>query len=220
MKKTSLCISALFIAVFMCIPGMLSAQQPENLAHVKQKVRKYYNSGQWQKDVEEQYAKALDIAADFKGDRSKTAIVLDIDETALTSYPFLEKVDFAFNGNLFEWSDWVLKAEAPAMKPALNFYKQVKKMGFKVYFVTGRYTSYESLTLKNLKNEGFEDYDGLVHRMPGKYKSTSEYKTDARKDIEKSGLRILLNIGDQQSDLDGGFSQHTLLLPNPVYFIP
>jgi hypothetical protein len=29
-----------------------------------------------------------------------------------------------------------------------------------------------------------------------------------------------VNIGDQMSDLDGGFAERTYKLPNPFYFIP
>ncbi|HEX3434983.1 MAG TPA: HAD family acid phosphatase [Solirubrobacteraceae bacterium] len=34
------------------------------------------------------------------------------------------------------------------------------------------------------------------------------------------GYRIIVNVGDQQSDLDGGFAQRAFKLPNPFYFIP
>jgi hypothetical protein len=34
------------------------------------------------------------------------------------------------------------------------------------------------------------------------------------------GTGFIANIGDQPSDLAGGFSQQTYLLPNPFYRIP
>jgi len=34
------------------------------------------------------------------------------------------------------------------------------------------------------------------------------------------GYTIIVNIGDQMSDLDGGFAERTYKLPNPFYFIP
>jgi len=46
------------------------------------------------------------------------------------------------------------------------------------------------------------------------------YKTGARKDLEKKGARIVLNVGDQQSDLSGGHAKYTVKLPNPMYFTP
>jgi hypothetical protein len=50
--------------------------------------------------------------------------------------------------------------------------------------------------------------------------STIEYKTNCRKDIESKGYKIILNIGDQYSDLEGGYSQAVFKLPNPMYYIP
>ena len=41
-----------------------------------------------------------------------------------------------------------------------------------------------------------------------------------RAQIEQQGNTIIANMGDQPSDLDGGFSQRTYLLPNPFYRIP
>ena len=32
--------------------------------------------------------------------------------------------------------------------------------------------------------------------------------------------RILLTMGDQLSDLNGGYAERTFKLPNPVYYLP
>ncbi|MFO0202409.1 MAG: HAD family acid phosphatase [Alphaproteobacteria bacterium] len=37
--------------------------------------------------------------------------------------------------------------------------------------------------------------------------------------IKASGFTIIANIGDQQSDLDGGHAQRTFFVPNPYYRI-
>ena len=42
----------------------------------------------------------------------------------------------------------------------------------------------------------------------------------ARRKLEETGYRIVVNIGDQQSDLDGGFAECGFKVPNPFYFIP
>ena len=41
-----------------------------------------------------------------------------------------------------------------------------------------------------------------------------------RKEITQQGYDIVFSIGDQQSDLVGGYSDKTYKLPNPYYFIP
>ena len=50
--------------------------------------------------------------------------------------------------------------------------------------------------------------------------STVEYKAATRKHIQDSGETIVLNIGDQYSDLQGGYSMYTAKLPNPTYYLP
>ena len=52
------------------------------------------------------------------------------------------------------------------------------------------------------------------------YVSAADFKAPQRAQIEQQGYTIIANVGDQPSDLDGGFSQRTFLLPNPFYRIP
>ena len=52
-----------------------------------------------------------------------------------------------------------------------------------------------------------------------KQSSVIPYKTSMRKKITRMGYEIVLNIGDQKSDLDGGYADKTYRLPNPFYNI-
>lgn len=46
-----------------------------------------------------------------------------------------------------------------------------------------------------------------------------EYKSGERAEIEADGYRIIANVGDQESDLQGGHADRAFKLPNPFYFI-
>jgi hypothetical protein len=51
----------------------------------------------------------------------------------------------------------------------------------------------------------------------------SKYKSATRKLIEEGqddGYRIIANIGDQISDLEGGYAKRCFKVPNPFYYIP
>jgi hypothetical protein len=37
--------------------------------------------------------------------------------------------------------------------------------------------------------------------------------------ITRRGYRIVVNLGDQRSDLDGGYALRAIKLPNPMYVI-
>ena len=52
-------------------------------------------------------------------------------------------------------------------------------------------------------------------------RSTAEYKSGERKKIVDAGYRIILNVGDQRSDLAGSpQAEVSVKLPNPFYYIP
>src|ERR1700712_4431215 len=48
-------------------------------------------------------------------------------------------------------------------------------------------------------------------------KSAVDFKTPVRAQIEKDGYTIIVNIGDQPSDLLGGHAEKCFLLPDPFY---
>ena len=52
------------------------------------------------------------------------------------------------------------------------------------------------------------------------FKSASDFKAPERRRLAEQGYTILISIGDQESDLAGGFAERTFKLPNPVYFLP
>ena len=222
MNKKFFLSTIILVLIFTCNIFAEEYKDIPNLAKVKKQVRHYYEKGKWEKDLDTQYTKAEKILEEYKGDRSKTAIVFDIDETVLTSYYFLKKIDFSYEAFLPQWASFVLTGKAPAMPRALSFYKKAQEMGFATFFVTGRLEKYKSISEYNLNEQGFTNYTGIYHRPQThkKQHSASEAKTISREDIESKGYKILLNIGDQESDLAGGHAENTILLPNLIYIVP
>ena len=49
--------------------------------------------------------------------------------------------------------------------------------------------------------------------------SVVPYKSGERRKLVRAGYDIIVNIGDQASDLRGGFADHRVKLPNPMYLI-
>ena len=50
--------------------------------------------------------------------------------------------------------------------------------------------------------------------------ATIPYKSGTRAYIESQGYNIVADIGDQFSDLLGGFADKTFKMPNPNYYLP
>lgn len=68
---------------------------------------------------------------------------------------------------------------------------------------------------------GYTGYTALIMEPDAAhYVSAVDFKAPQRQAIEAQGYTVVANIGDQPSDLAGGYSEGTFLLPNPFYCIP
>jgi hypothetical protein len=76
--------------------------------------------------------------------------------------------------------------------------------------------------VKNLREAGFGRYQKLILRPESDLGAPSvvPFKSGERRKLERAGYDILVNVGDQDSDLAGGYANRTFKVPNPMYFIP
>lgn len=213
----------ILVACSVIATQAILAKEPENLHLAKERVVKYHDSGEYQKDINHVIDQAMVYLkkriADKKPDSKKMAIILDIDETSLSNYADMSREDFG--GTKDEIRDAEDRGNDPAIDATLKLYQYAKANGVAVFFVTGRHEEEREATANNLKKSGFDNWDGLVLR-DGEFKKApaATYKTAIRKKITSEGYDIIINIGDQKSDLAGGYSDKTYKLPNPYYFIP
>jgi len=201
------------------------AVQPTNLAIDKAQIQHYVDSGQYYQDIKSVISKAKTYLAKQIAENNKLphpkklAIVLDIDETSLSNYPDMLKLNFG--GTMNTINKFESEGHDPAIKPTLTLYNFAKKNNVAVFFITGRKENARAKTAKNLKHVGYKNWDGLYLKpLNYDHKSAILYKTEIRKKITNQGYNIVLNLGDQQSDLKGAFADKTFLLPNPFYIVP
>jgi len=201
------------------------AQEPSNLYLVKQQLVQYQEKGGYLADLKAQVAKARQYLAlritenNQQPKKQKLAIVLDIDETTLSNYQFMKDNNF---GGTFKAFDDNLKTQIlPSIKPMKAFYEFANQNNVAVFFVTGRRPNVKSETISNLKQSGYNKWQGLYFK-PQDYNQSSviPYKASIRKKIAEKGYTIVASIGDQLSDLKGGYAEKTYKLPNPFYYIP
>lgn len=222
--------------LLLCSPNLLALQGCEitaceltsgdfSLSDAKQAIKDYYYSGKYHKEIDyiiNQAYKYLDEQLLAKVDNP--AIVLDIDETAISNWPNIENSPF--------WGDESENAlekllchihkchqgkNAIAIESVLAFYNYAKQKKVAVFFLTGRTPDLLNVTLENLKKVGYANWDGLYVR-PFSMEGRSEFKPAIRKSLIEIGYNIIINIGDQDSDLAGGYALKTFKLPNPFYF--
>ncbi len=191
-----------------------------NIGVAKKLCKDYYASGRHAEDVRQvaQDAKVYldDVLA--KPHSDKLAIVLDIDETSLSNAPHIMAFDYGYLPE--EWTKWVLSAKAPAIEGTLELYKYAVERGVEVFFMTGRHEKEREATIKNLHEQGYTKFTALITKPDGSSITSKEFKTQHRKQLMEAGYRIVINMGDQMSDLEGGYAEATYKLPNPMYFVP
>lgn len=214
------------LAYLLLVPCLLlasssQAQEPRNLQYAKQELVKYYASHEYERDVSKVIASALrylQLGMEHPIASNKPpAIVLDIDETALSNYSHI--VHMNFGGSVSDWKQAEIAADDPALEPTLKLYHYARAHHIAVIFLTGRSESSRTSTISNLRAAGYKDFDAIFFRTAeDKNKSAASYKTAIRKQLSQR-YNILLNIGDQISDLAGGYARKTFKLPNPFYYI-
>jgi predicted secreted acid phosphatase len=196
----------------------IASSQLQNLGQLKDEIRAYYENGSYEHEI----TPIEDDAAQYI-DRRVTegvkhpAIVLDIDDTALLTEGYEVAHDFGFDET--SWTAYAAHG-FPAVAPTVALAKHAQTLGVAVFFVTGRRTPLYDLTVKNLNFDGYIFEKLYLRPTTDHAASVVPFKSGERAAIEQAGYTILITMGDQWSDLQGGHAERAYKLPNPMYFIP
>ncbi len=204
--------------------------QPANVGDAKIRATAYHDSGEYLRDLASVAAQADVWIAQRAPQVRRPALVLDIDETALSNWVVIKADDFGriipgqcttLPAGPCGWRSWDMLGRDPALSPTLKTFRRARAQHVAVFFITGRPVSQRRATEKNLRAAGYIGYAHLYMVADGShYASAADYKTPIRNKIENAGYTIIANIGDQPSDLAGGHSEKDFLLPDPFYRIP
>lgn len=216
MSKPTVYFSRIIFLILL-IFSACSDQRPINLTLAKEQVEHYYECGQYDKDLEAIVNKTIKHFEKVPV-HNNTAVIFDIDDTVLSDYGNEKSISFGYIPKLSH--AWIMQANAPAIAQTKKLYNYLINRGFKVIFLTGRLHHEYEATLKNLTEQGFKGFDRIIVRSPEEEKlSAQEYKTAHRKQLTEEGLDIVGSIGDQLSDLEGGYAGYKVKLPNYRYMI-
>jgi HAD superfamily, subfamily IIIB (Acid phosphatase) len=204
--------------------------QPANIGDLKAEATRYYDSGAYLTDLQQAAWPAIPWIDEEAARVNRPAVVFDIDETALSNWDAIEANDFGrvIGGTCADpphgpcgWQAWDLRAQSTVIPPTMDVYNTAKDGGVAIFFITGRPESQRAATERNLRAAGYTGYTRLIMEpAEAHYVSAADFKAPQRQAIEAEGYTIVANMGDQPSDLDGGFAERTFLLPNPFYRIP
>ncbi len=204
-----------------------AAEHIPNLDLLKAELRSYHDCtcscGCYAHDLNLQADRAIDFLRRRVAHRrphEKQAMVFDIDETTLSNYRELLQSGFTYRKP--EFDAWVNSAQAPAIPGSLRIYRVARRLGVAVFFITGRPVSQRAATERNLRAQGFTSWQGLTLRPVSTARESVEaYKSAARSHIIAQGYTLVLNVGDQWSDLKGTHeAEYNVKYPDPFYYIP
>ena len=209
---------------------LLGAATPTNLGDLTAQLITYHDFGAYDRDL---WA-VIKPAEEYLTQRAPLvkipALVLDVDETSLSNWPKLIANSFAYipDGSC-EWppktpcgeTAWEQLAHDAPILPTLDLYNLARSKRIAIFFITGRPESLRAATEANLHSAGYAGWERLIMRPPNTTtRSAADYKAPARAQIEREGFTIVANVGDQPSDLQGGYAERNYLLPDPFYRIP
>ena len=172
------------------------AERLPNLDILKGELKQYHDCtctcGCYTHDLDRQADRAIAFLrrrAAHANSQEKLAMVLDIDETSLSNYQELQSAGFAFDKSVFD--AWIDTAQAPAIAGTLRLYKEAQRLGVSVFFITGRPEPQRDVTERNLRAQGFENWQQLILRPASRAKeSVTAYKSGARAQIAAQGFKI------------------------------
>ena len=236
----------------------ITADQVTNLDVLRQQIRNYYGdplgtgtfaaNGNYAKEATKvaregaQWLKAKEPT----GHQMK-AIVLDVDDTTLTTWNYELVSNWAYNPTTN--ATYVNGQLFPATPGMVDMVTQAAHEGYAVFWITGRPVTQAAATLGNLGTDGigvdagypapttlpdgssglftkpavasYPDYlKAACANDPNGACTTIHYKSATRAYIESLGYDIVASFGDQYSDLTGGFADRTFKMPHPNYYLP
>jgi predicted secreted acid phosphatase len=199
-----------------------------NLFEAQRLVDEYISSGRYEQDVAKVAGEAQSWLEERAKNATKPAIVLDIDETSLSNWPAYRINGWGrvLNGPCdLQQGPCGLRAfqataQSKALAPTLALARRARELGVAIFFITGRPANLREATERNLKEQGYEWTGVVLMPVGAHFASAADFKAPERRKLTEQGYTILLSMGDQQSDLDGGYAERTFKLPNPVYFLP
>lgn len=192
---------------------------------LKNELRQYHDcssaAGCYQKDLDLQANRAIAFLrkrSEHHGPSERLALVLDIDETTLSNWEEMSAANFEYSSK--DFNAWVESAQAPAVPGTLRIFKAAQELGVRIIFITGRAGSQRAATESNLRLRGFDQWEQLILRAPDQQKLTAEQYKSAERGMIAKKFRIILNVGDQWSDLRGpNPAEYSVKYPDPYYFL-
>lgn len=191
------------------------SREPRNLSALKAELREYHRSGAYLADIAAVCREAEGWIRQRAAAGGRLAVVVDLDETLWSNWPYFEAQDFGYVPEA--WARWVEEARAPALAPVAELVRTLPARGVTVVFLTARAERERAATLRNLRTLNLGEGARLICQPDEDRRANAAFKAAARAELRAEGWTLIANLGDQESDLAGGGAERAFKLPNPFY---
>ena len=178
-------------------------------------IKDYVNNGDYKKDLEAivQQAKVF-VSYEMLTNKKDKAVIIDIDETIFSNLPYISK-QIHLN-DVEKLNRWQQTSACEPILPVVELYQWLLKQDVRIYFITARPLELKDATIENFKKLNIPQSE-IIFRDQTEWPVPKEFKIAMRKEIVNNNYDIILNIGDQPTDFEGGYWKRALRVPNPFY---
>jgi hypothetical protein len=204
----------------------LSRDESWSAGDITKRITEYHDSGLWDRDIAgittsaQRYVtkwmrtNGCTNAADLPKP-CRVSATFDVDDTLLSSYPWYVQNNFVYGPGIEEYEQ---SCQQPTIAATQALFKYVQSLGIKTVVMTGRREEHREGTTKCLRQAGYDgSWEMRLRTPPDNELSAIALKTKIRKQLAAEGTPVLINVGDQISDLTGPGAKRAFLIPNPMY---
>jgi acid phosphatase len=189
--------------------------EPRNLSDLKAELRAYHQTGAYLAEVTAVCREVESWIARRAAEGGRLVAVIDLDDTLWSNWPYFEAQDFGYVPAA--WERWVAEARAPALVPVVELVRGLPGRGVAIVFLTARRERERAATRRNLRAIGVAEGARLICQPDTDERPNAAFKAAARAELRAEGWSVIVNLGDQASDLAGGGAERAFKLPNPFY---
>lgn len=209
------------IAVSLMVGCTVAPAERTNLDVHKQGLVMYVDSGDYGREIAAVAARAdawVEQRAAMRRAGERLMVVFDLDDTLISGWPYMKSHSFGWDDA--SWQQWVDAADGMGIEPICALFRKARRLGIEVAVLTARPERDRTATAKNLRAIGCGDYVTLICKSADSPPTAAAFKSRERRRLSDEGNVIIAMIGDQESDLAGGYAERTFKLPNPFYVTP
>ncbi len=182
----------------------------------------HYESGAHDKELETITATVRTQFATY-ATHDKQIILFDIDDTALSCYPFFKEVtqkghvwnEYLQSHSMDGYYEFLRSVQLPAFAPMLQLYQHFINLGYKVMFLTARKDHAYDVTLRNLHAVGYTNFERLIMLTEKDYNvSGAKFKEQTRIQLFEEGYEIVCTLDDANGNLQGSHVGYAVKIPN------